>query len=83
MRTISRLNFDMGEKASLYADNSLRELGVIDVANDAAQVFTDPNPNGVGYRNRLRFAIDDRLIPGCHPNESLDLRALLSPEQPE
>jgi Uma2 family endonuclease len=61
----SSLNRDLGWKAALYAQHSVRDYWVIDVAKREIHVHREPAAEGFGFRKRFAAheAVEALLIP--------------------
>jgi Uma2 family endonuclease len=67
----SSLRYDIGRKATLYANFGVRELWVIDAVQLTTRIFREPATDG--YRNASDFGPADRLTPLIAP-EAFALR---------
>lgn len=61
----SRLRFDLGRKAGIYAAFGIGELWVVNDVTRETRIHRDPRPDGYG---RVRdYGQDEALVPGCDP----------------
>lgn len=74
----SSLDYDLGEKAELYAEAGLSEYWVVDVPHQQLHVMREPN--GRIYTDRKVFRIGDTASPTIQPEAALDLRDLFEGE---
>ena len=70
----SRLDYDCGEKADLYAAAGIADYWAIDVPGRAAIVHRDPQ--GGKYRDVRRYSGDEELRPLAFPEVALRLASL-------
>jgi Uma2 family endonuclease len=62
------LDYDLGEKANLYAAGGIPDYWVVDIPNRRLHVFRDPAPNpaqvhGHEYRQRQEYGPGDSVAP--------------------
>lgn len=74
----SSLEYDLGEKAQLYAESGLVEYWVIDAPNHRVHVMREPT--GSGYQSLAVFETGDVVSPLIHPEAILDLQDLFEGE---
>lgn len=74
----SSLQYDLGEKADLYAEAGLAEYWVFDVPHQRLHVMREPT--GKAYNHREIFQIGDSASPSIQPTASLDLQDLFEGE---
>lgn len=74
----SSLQYDLGEKADLYAEAGLSEYWVVDVPHQRLHVMREPT--GKAYSHREIFEIGDSACPSIQPTAILDLQDLFEGE---
>jgi Uma2 family endonuclease len=77
------LSYDRGDKASLYAANSIADYWVADVVAKTVEVFREPIRDasqryGFGYGKVELFRLQDRVTPLCDPRAVVDVSSFLS-----
>jgi Uma2 family endonuclease len=70
----SSVQYDMGEKAALYAQWKIAEYWVVDAPDRCIHVFADGQE--AGYQTTRRVEIGEKLSPQCKPEAMLDLAEL-------
>jgi Uma2 family endonuclease len=76
----SSLEYDLGEKATIYAAAGVPEYWVVNLMDQVAVVFRKP----VGGKYQVRFSIEEkgRVTPEAWPDLSFEVSAFLPPERP-
>ena len=74
----SSLNYDINEKAELYAEAGIAEYWVVDATASCVHVFRDPQ--GKAYRQRAIANRGEQLSPLADPNAVLDVTELFGGE---
>ncbi|MGH9390519.1 MAG: Uma2 family endonuclease [Vicinamibacteria bacterium] len=76
----SSLEYDLGEKATIYAAAGVPEYWVVNLIDRAAVVFRKP----VGGSYQVRFSIEEngRVTPEAWPDLSFEVSDFLPPERP-
>ncbi|MHB8902013.1 MAG: Uma2 family endonuclease [Thermoguttaceae bacterium] len=80
MSTVARLSvqdYDLGEKACLYAAAGIGDYWVVDCRNRRVVVYREPGESG--YRSTQEFAGKDRISPLSPPGVSLPVEVLFKP----
>jgi Uma2 family endonuclease len=73
----SSLEYDLGEKAALYAEAGVPEYWVVNLVERLLVVFREPE-NG-SYQVRLALDETSRVAPKAWPELALEVRAFLPP----
>lgn len=76
----SSLEYDLREKASLYAEAQVPEYWVVNLVERHLVVFRDPRLGG--YSIRTSFDESARVTPESWPDLSFEVSALLPPSPP-
>jgi Uma2 family endonuclease len=69
------VKIDLGVKPSVYAEAAVPEYWVVNLPDDAIEVFTDPTPDG--YRGHRRAVRGERIRLLAFPDVELDVDAIL------
>lgn len=70
----SSLQYDLKEKATLYADARIPEYWVVNLVERVLEVHRRPE-NG-SYTVRLRLSLDERISPEAWPDVNVDVSSL-------
>jgi Uma2 family endonuclease len=73
----STLDYDTGEKCTLYAQAGVKEYWVISVHMKCVNVFRDSSKKG--YRSTQAFSVNDQISPLSVPEAVLSIHELFSP----
>ena len=78
----SSLDFDTGEKASLYASAGIADYWVVDLVNRQVIVFRDPRPEaskrfGFTYANAITLQASQLVSPLAMPTAAIAVADLL------
>ena len=76
------LDFDQHEKASLYARADIQDYWIINIPEQALEIYRDPQPDPTkpfqyGYANVTRLRIGDTIAPLAAPKAVIQVSDLL------
>ena len=76
----STLDYDLTEKAELYATAGIPEYWVLDLSARVLHVLRDPGTvaaNGTAYRRQQQFSPDEAVVPLAAPDQTVKVADLL------
>lgn len=71
------LAYDRDRKIPRYALAGIDEAWLVNLKDDAIEVFREPTPNG--YSQRMELRRGDRVAPTAFPDLTLDVSEILGP----
>ena len=74
------LSYDRGVKVALYARSGIREVWLVNIAEDCLEVYLDPSPRG--YRRSFRLIRGNAVTPSALPDITLQVNDILPPTEP-
>jgi len=79
----SSLDFDRGQKGSLYARAGIADYWIVNLVDRVLEVYRDPAPDasapyGWGYRSRNVLGRAERIAPSILPSQPMWIERLFA-----
>lgn len=75
----SSLSYDRSVKVVLYARSGIREVWLVNIAEDCLEVYLDPSPQG--YQRSFKLSRGNAITPSALPDITLQVSDLLPPTE--